>query len=415
MRYLRAGILDVEYLDLEHPHRSSKSLSCMFWNLGNWQRKTHSKNPVPEHLEKLRPHIRFDLNTDHQPIRDKPLYNNYFVTAIKNLRAHIFLTCEASSLYENRELLEESGWRPCFNNFTDLMCAARLGKDGYITQIAGYSTDDDDTKPRFVSWAIFEIVWGKTLNRSTNEEEPLTRARMFMNRVCVYHVGQNHVSRAAAMCGEMVATMCWECVRFEVDIIAGDGNKAAYYCTPKPPGVPTLLQFWIDRMVHTATQARIQKYGPSPKVRAKHFSTCSYNDLVHLNHHLRNIKTETYTAELAKKTDGYGDCCMLTMLEWGHARNNFSEDVNDFADEGHMDQLGEFTFQVNEVCLHGDYKSVLLSQDDNNSHNPMLVHFTPSEMTWNEARQYVPWQTRQARSQKRKKQQKANKRKAFQG
>ena len=36
------------------------------------------------------------------------------------------------------------------------MCAARLGKDGYITQIAGYSTDDDDddddddTNPRFV-------------------------------------------------------------------------------------------------------------------------------------------------------------------------------------------------------------------------------------------------------------------------
>ena len=46
------------------------------------------------------------------------------------------------------------------------MCAARLGKDGYITQIAGYSTDDDDdTNPRFASWAIFEIVWGKTLNR----------------------------------------------------------------------------------------------------------------------------------------------------------------------------------------------------------------------------------------------------------
>ena len=67
------------------------------------------------------------------------------------------------------------------------MCAARLGKDGYITQIAGYSTDDDDTNPRFVSWAIFEIVWGKTLNRSTGEEEDLTRSRMSMNRVCVYH------------------------------------------------------------------------------------------------------------------------------------------------------------------------------------------------------------------------------------
>ena len=115
------------------------------------------------------------------------------------------------------------------------MCAARLGKDGYITQIAGYSTDDEDTKPRFVSWAIFEIVWGKTFNRSTNEEEPLSRARMTMNRVCMYHVRQNHISRAAAMCGEVIATMRWECVRFAVENIAGDGNKAAYYCTPKSP------------------------------------------------------------------------------------------------------------------------------------------------------------------------------------
>ena len=238
MRYLGAGVLDAEYLDLDYPHRSSKSLSCMFWNLGNWQRKTHSKNWLPEHLEKFRPNIRFDLNTDHEPSGDKPFCNRYFVSAIKNLRAHIFLNCEASSLYENRARLEELGWNTRFNDFANLMCAARLGKDGYIKQIAGYSTDDKDTKPRFVSWAIFEIVWGKTISRSTNEEEPLARARMTMNRVCIYHVGQNHVSCAAAMCGEVIARICWECVRFEVDIIAGDGSKAAYYCTPKSPGVP---------------------------------------------------------------------------------------------------------------------------------------------------------------------------------
>ena len=61
-------------------------------------------------------------------------------------------------------------------------------------------------------------------------------------------------------------------------------------------------------MFNTATQARIKQFGPSPKVRAKHFITCSYNDLVHLNHHLRGVKTADYTDELAKKTEGYGDC-----------------------------------------------------------------------------------------------------------
>ena len=229
-----------------------------------------------------------------------------------------------------------------------------------------------------MAWAIFEIVWGKTLNRSTNEEEDPARARMSMNRVCVYHVNQSHISRAAAMCGEVIATMCWECVRYEVDIMAGDGNKAAYYCTPKTAGVPTyecsLLQFWIDRMIDTATQARIKQFGSSPKVRAKHFITCSYNGLVHLKHHLRGVKTEDYTEELAKKTDGYGDCCMFTMLEWGHSRNYFSEDVNDFDDDDHMDHDGEFSFQVNETCLHGSSKSFLIAQDDKDSHNPMLVH-----------------------------------------
>ena len=49
-----------------------------------------------------------------------------------------------------------------------------------------------------------------------------------MQRVCVYHVGQDHVGRAAAMCGETIATMCWQCSYFQVDVMAGDGNKAAY-------------------------------------------------------------------------------------------------------------------------------------------------------------------------------------------
>ena len=148
-------------------------------------------------------------------------------------------------------------------------------------------------------------MWGKTFNRTTDEEEDLIRSRMSMTRVCIYHVNQSHISRAAAICGEVIATMCWECVRYEVDIMAGDGNKAAYYCTPKAPGVPTyecsLLQFWIDRMINTATQARIKQYGPSPKVRAKHFITCSNNDLVHLNHNLRGITTEKYTEESRRK------------------------------------------------------------------------------------------------------------------
>ena len=93
----------------------------------------------------------------------------------------------------------------------------------------------------------FEIAWVTTLNRHTGEEEDLTTKRLSMHRICVYHVGQDHISRAAAFGGEIIATMCWECLCYQVDVMAGDGNKAAYLCTPKNPGCPTyevsLLQF----------------------------------------------------------------------------------------------------------------------------------------------------------------------------
>ena len=79
------------------------------------------------------------------------------------------------------------------------MVAARVGRDGYVRKIAGYKTGEDDTRARYVSWAIFEILWGTALNRDTEEEEPPTRARMSMCRVCVcvcvYHVGQENISK----------------------------------------------------------------------------------------------------------------------------------------------------------------------------------------------------------------------------
>ena len=96
----------------------------------------------------------------------------------------------------------------------------------------------------------------------------------------------------------------------------------------------------------------------------------------------------------------------------GHSRNDFSEDVALYDDEDYMDYEGEF-FQVNETCLHGNSKSFLISQDDRDFRNPMLVHLTTQEMTWNEARQYVHWEKRYQRNQDRKAKQKANKRKSF--
>jgi hypothetical protein len=143
----------------------------------------------------------------------KPQFNNYFINVVKNLGAHLFMNCEAQSLYPYRSLLEEEQFTTCFNDYHDLMVAARVGKDGYVRQISGYKTSEEDTRPRYVSWAICEILWGTALNRDTHQEEPLTRGRMSMRRVCVYHVGQENISKSHGICGEIVACMSWECIR----------------------------------------------------------------------------------------------------------------------------------------------------------------------------------------------------------
>jgi len=172
-------MFDPAYYDETHPYRSSPQFSLMFWNLGSWCRTRFSKCPLPERLQKLAPHIDYELNSEHVKFGDKPQFNNYFINVVNNLGTHLFMNCEAGSLYPHRALAEEERFTTCFNDYHDLMVAAGIGKDGYVRQIAGYNTGEDDTRVRYVSWAIFEVSWGTTKYRDTDIEEPL---------VCVYHV-----------------------------------------------------------------------------------------------------------------------------------------------------------------------------------------------------------------------------------
>ena len=91
--------------------------------------------------------------------------------------------------------------------------------------------------------------------------------------VCVYlvgPVGQKHVSDSPGITGESIARMAFECARYQVDAIAGDGNKACCLATPKSGGVPTyecsLLQYWINKMMNVATQSRRKNFGKCPPV-----------------------------------------------------------------------------------------------------------------------------------------------------
>ena len=418
-RYLGGGLLDPTYKDEEFPYRSSPQITMMFWNLGNWCRNRFEKCPVPERFQQFIPHIDYTIDEEHEKFdENKTQFNNYFINVIKNFGGHLFMNCEVGSLYPHRERLEEVQFKTCFNDYHDLMVAARIGKDGDIRQIAGYHTDDNDTRVRQVSWAIFEVSWGKTKDRDTDEIVDLTRARMKMTRVCVYHVGQKYASDSPGIVSECLAVMAFECARYQVDVIAGDGNKACYYTTPKSPGVPTyqhsLIQFWINRMMGAATQALRKHFDPTyPPVRVKHFISCSYRDLDSLATHLDGITTALYTDELVTKTSNKGDCCMLSVVEWGHSRLVCQEYPEDYEDEDHMNYVGEFYFKVNETCLHGDHNIFMVAPNDRDAHNPILVHLDPSDMSWNERHHYKHANQKMKYAQNRKERQKEKKRKAY--
>ena len=116
------------------------------------------------------------------------------------------MNCEAGLICEHKERIDEGGDTVCFNGYPDLMVAARIGRNGSVRQIAGYKTH---TRDRFVSWAIFEIVWGTTLNRHTGEEEALKRGRMSMHRVVftIFLDQQHSVERSLRPCVGSASTI----------------------------------------------------------------------------------------------------------------------------------------------------------------------------------------------------------------
>ena len=67
-RYLGGSLIDPEHAEKEFPYRSSLQFSVMFWNLGNWCRSRFDKCPVPDGLQRLVPHINYDMDEDHNPI-----------------------------------------------------------------------------------------------------------------------------------------------------------------------------------------------------------------------------------------------------------------------------------------------------------------------------------------------------------
>ena len=76
----------------------------------------------------------------------------------------------------------------------------------------------------------------------------------------------------------------------------------------------------LQRFVQTLITTLIMNTNQLEMTSHKHFISCSYRDLDFLATHLDGITTQKFTKDLATETHGYGDCCMMSIVEWGHAR-----------------------------------------------------------------------------------------------
>ena len=272
---------------------SSKSLTTLLRNLGNWGRGVNFRVPAELDYQKLfYKEMKPERYPDHVP-ED----NNLFLKMVKNFRGHIILNCEASTLLPHQEYLQRYGWTICFNDATDLCCLARLGVDGSSRQIGGpneKSTEDIWNGPkRRVSFAIFEINWGKAIPRGTfavaspgffsrekpQEYEEMTRARMSVARVCVYHIDNVEAGKAHSITGECLAHMMYECVVRQVTLIGGDANKMEYQKQgqqlDRSYGMST-FQFWLDRF-EQAIDAYFKKTVSSRSLQGPERPTISFS------------------------------------------------------------------------------------------------------------------------------------------
>ena len=197
---------------------SSKSLTTLFWNLGNWRRGENWRLPSVIDSDKIYyKENKPDKFPDHVPEN-----NNLFLQMLKNLRAHLTLVCEAATLEPHQQYLQDHGWSFWANDAKDLCVLARLGKNGSIVQIGGPKEDDVWSGPnRKISFGIFEICAGQAVSRSTfaasstgyfdrdveTDLVDMERARMKVTRVCIYHVDHDAAGKSHAITGEIFAHM----------------------------------------------------------------------------------------------------------------------------------------------------------------------------------------------------------------
>ena len=394
---------------------SSKSLTTLLWNLGNWRRGDNWRLPSVVDEDKI-------YYKEHKP--DKfpdhvPENNNLFLQMLKNLKAHIMLVCEAGTLEPHQKYLQDHGWSFCFNDAKDLCVLARLGKDGSIVQIGGPKDDNVWSGPnRKISFGIFEICWGLAVDRETyaassagyfdrNTETNLVdmeRARMKVTRVCVYHVDHDSARKSHGVTGETFAHMLFECICHQVTIVGGDANRLCYQKAAKQLNSSysmSTCQFWTERMEQTMDRYFKDVLQNNKDFNVRQFHSMSYLDLKYLQETIGG--RQDLQRDVRDETDKIGDCCLLTFFEYG-----LSTPAEIFRDGNNSDVL-EYKYSVNELLFYLTNDVLLLREKDRDAHCPLLVTIEPSDMTNKEKRSFNTVEQKKQRAVNRKDIQKQNK------
>ena len=394
---------------------SSKSLTTLFWNLGNLRRGDNWRLPSVIDSDK----IYYKENKPDEFPDHVPENNNLFLQMLKNLRAHLMLVCEAATLEPHQEYLKSHGWSFCFNDAKDLCVLARLGKNGSIVQIGGPKEDDVWSGPnRKISFGIFEIRWGQAVSRSTfaaastgyfdrdveTDLVDMERARMKVTRVCIYHVDHDAAERSHAITGEIFAHMLFECICHQVTIVGGDANRLSYQKANKQLNSSysmSTCQFWTERMERTMDHYFKNVLKNNKDFNVRQFHSISYLDLKYLRDNIGGLVDLAH--DVRQETDRIGDCCLLTFFEYG-----LFTPAETFNDGNNNDGL-EYKYSVNELLFYLTNDILLLREKDADAHCPILVTIEPSDMSNKEKKTFNTDEQKKQRAANRKELQKANK------
>ena len=394
---------------------SSKPLTTLSWNLGNWRRGENWRLPSVIDPDK----IYYKGNKPTEFPDHVPENNNLFLRMLKNLRAHLMLVCEAATLEPHQKYLQDHGWSFCFNDAKDLCVLASLGKDGSIVQIGGPKEDDVWSGPnRKISFGIFEICWGQAVSRSTfaasstgyfdrdveTDLVDMERARMKVTRVCIYHVDHDAAGRSHAITGEIFAHMLFECICHQVTIVGGDANRLAYQKANKQLNSSysmSTCQFWTERMEQTMDHYFKTVLQNNKDFNVRQFHSISYLDLKYLREKIGGRLD--FDDDVRRETDRIGECCLLTFFEYG-----LSTPAETFNDGNNNDGL-EYKYSVNELLFYLTNDILLSREKDADAHCPLLVTIEPSDMSNKEKKTFNTVEQKKQRAANRKDIQKANK------